>query len=262
MAKQKNTIQQGLKKQFIQWLKVSLKKTGELPAEGTIKKALASVGIKGIAVFDERNSLKIRLYISELVMKRDKCKVASYEEYLTIVQCLIDYAEFLDCKDIPVKKTEVPVKTTASTTTEVKTLDLVVPEGRDKLKDTLTVAYYLSRVNNEALKELGYKTHKAAFERLAQLFGQKPATIKNMRDEFDPYFDNGRAGWYQRQMSPSRKEVYDKMASVSDEDLTSIVKEIVKAYIPVEGPVSEKTTKHRKIKIASDGMKEIRTRKK
>ena len=261
MSKQKNTIQQGMKKQYIQWLKVGLKKTGELPAEGAIKKALASVGIKGISVFDEQNSLKIRLYISELVLKRDKCKVASYEEYLAIVQCLINYAEFLDCKDLPVKKSSVPVKTSSSTPTEAKSMDVVVPEGRDKLKDTLTIAYYLSRRNNAALKELGYKTHKAAFEGLARLFGQKTATIKNMRDEFDPYFDNGRAGWYQRQMSPSRKDIFDKMAPVNDEDLTAIVKEIVMAYTPVIQENSEKPSKHKKIKIASDDMKEIRTRK-
>lgn len=90
MAKQKNTMQQGMKKQYIQWLKVTLKKNDELPVDGTIKKALASVGIKGISVFDEQNSQKIRAYISELVLKRDKCKVTSYEEYLAIIALFVN----------------------------------------------------------------------------------------------------------------------------------------------------------------------------
>ena len=52
------------------------------------------------------------------------------------------------------------------------------------------VIFHYNRVNNKGLKLLGYKSFTEAFSDFAAILDQKPATIKNMRDEFDPYFDN------------------------------------------------------------------------
>lgn len=63
--------------------------------------------------------------------------------------------------------------------------------------------------DKNALKELGYDKFTAAFEELGKKLQQKPSTVKNMRDEFDPYFDNGRKGWYQKPLSGSHKEIFE-----------------------------------------------------
>ena len=43
---------------------------------------------------------------------------------------------------------------------------------------------------------LGYKSFTEAFYKIDNILNENPNNIKNMRDEFNPYFDNGRRGWY------------------------------------------------------------------
>lgn len=119
--------------------------------------------------------------------------------------------------------------------------------------DSLTIAYYLSRFNKEALAKLGYSNFHSAFESIAHMLKQKTATIKNMRDVFDPFFDNGRVGWYQRPLAGSRKEIFKRYEKASFDDMTTLVKKIIKAYSDLQ----ENTTKHRKIKISGNNMKVI-----
>lgn len=102
--------------------------------------------------------------------------------------------------------------------------------NRDIKQAGLLLAYYISRLDREAISNLGYSGFTEAFQKLGKLIGDKPNNIKNMRDEFDPYFPNTRAGWYQREMSPSRKEIFDKYENVPDEQLTKIVLSMVNSY--------------------------------
>ncbi len=97
----------------------------------------------------------------------------------------------------------------------------------DLKRDGLIVSYYLSRCNYAAVKSLGYKSFTEAFAGIAKIIGENPNNIKNMRDEFDPYFDNGRRGWYQRELRGSRQEIFDEMANLSDEELERKVKKIL-----------------------------------
>ena len=97
----------------------------------------------------------------------------------------------------------------------------------DKKKLGLIVSYYLSRCNLEAVRALGYKNFTEAFNGIGDLINENPNNIKNMRDEFDPYFDNGRRGWYQRELRASRQEVFDELAEVSDKELEQLVKKLL-----------------------------------
>ena len=92
----------------------------------------------------------------------------------------------------------------------------------------LIVSYYLSRCDLKAVKTLGYKNFTEAFQKIGDILNENPNNIKNMRDEFDPYFDNGRRGWYQRELRASRQEVFNEMAQYTDEQLGNLVKEILK----------------------------------
>lgn len=265
MAKQTKS---NVKKAFVAWTNDNSNPDAVKLTDSDVTKALSNVGIKGVSLYEETDSLRIRLYTSEIIMKRDKCRVVSSDHYMAIVNRLVAYAEYLDqkgSKSIGTRKTKSDVKTVDATKKEDKLSVQVTAKlaARDRLKDSLTIAYYLSRMNTKAVNALGYKTFRSAFDGLSKLLGQKPATIKNMRDEFDPYFDNGRAGWYQREMSPSRKEIFEQFKNTTDDELTTLVNSIVKAYTPVEAPNQHTiVSNHARIKISSDGMKVIKPKKK
>ncbi|MCI6242366.1 MAG: hypothetical protein MR646_03555 [Agathobacter sp.] len=98
---------------------------------------------------------------------------------------------------------------------------------RTKKQAGLIVSYYLSRCDMKAVRALGYKSFTEAFHEIGNILNENPNNIKNMRDEFDPYFDNGRKGWYQRELRASRQEVFDEMAHYTDEQIEILVKEIL-----------------------------------
>lgn len=101
-------------------------------------------------------------------------------------------------------------------------------EGLDSKKRIgLITSYYLSRCDKKAVKALGYRNFTEAFTGIGDLINENPNNIKNMRDEFDPYFDNGRKGWYQRELRASRQAVYDELSSYTDEELELYVKKLL-----------------------------------
>ena len=203
-------------------------------------KAFSHLGIAIPDLFAEGDSSKLRLYLSELVMKRQICGIESSAEYATACMTLLLYIEYLEHPNIGSSQVEVPI-------------------NRNKTMDSLTVAYYLSRFDKNALKELGYVRFNAAFEDLGKKLQQKPATLKNMRDEFDPYFDNGRKGWYQKPLVGTRKEIFEKYADTAFGKMTTFVKGIITAYTGEKEDAKEDG--HRKIKISSSNMKEINSKR-
>lgn len=99
--------------------------------------------------------------------------------------------------------------------------------NKDKKKIALITSYFLSRCDQKAVKALGYKNFTEAFNAIAIMLDDKPSNIKNMRDEFDPYFENRRVGWYQRTMSASRKEIFDELKKYSDAEVEALVKKLL-----------------------------------
>ena len=198
---------------------------------------LLQIGIKG-SLFEEKDVIKIRLIISDFAIKRQLPGLGAFQEYLKVLQILICYAEFLESHEDYA----------------------LVSQQRDIRKDSLTVAYYLSKNNKDALRTLGYKNYSAAFKGLGRVLGQKETTIKNMRDEFDPYFDNGRVGWYQRSLKRSRLEIFELYKEKTDYELEQDVKEIVSYYQGLN--TSKAVNGHKKLTISNTGMKEIRSKHK
>lgn len=90
----------------------------------------------------------------------------------------------------------------------------------------LIVGYFLSRMDKEGYLLLGYKTFGEATEKIGEILGAKKNTIKNMRDEFDPYHQNSRIGW-KRELSGSRLKVFKSFQDTDDTTLLEIVKEIL-----------------------------------
>ena len=201
-------------------------------------KTLVNIGIGIEDLFNETDPVKLRSYLSRLIIQGHLGDIGS-SEYIRICTTLLTYIEYLEHS-------------------KENNAQTIIIENRDKMVDSLTIAYYLSRFDKNALVKLGYPNFNYAFETIAHILGQKPATIKNMRDVFDPFFDNGRVGWYQRPLAGSRKEIFEKYANISFNDMTILVKNIMSAYsVP-----QDNTVKHRKIKINNNNMKEITSKRK
>lgn len=97
----------------------------------------------------------------------------------------------------------------------------------EKNKLALIVAYYLSKYDRGAVSNLGYSSFTQAFHSLGEILNVKHSTIKQMREQFDPYHENPRVGWYQRPLSRSRRDVMNQYGGMSEGALNAIVKEII-----------------------------------
>jgi hypothetical protein len=97
-------------------------------------------------------------------------------------------------------------------------------ENNHKL--ALYVSYYLSRFNDEALKNLGYTSWNEAYDVIGEKLKVKKLSIRNWRDEFDPLFGH-RAGWYQRPMSPSRIKVVQALEDLDEQAIRALVEAIL-----------------------------------
>jgi len=66
---------------------------------------------------------------------------------------------------------------------------------REKL---ILTGLYLAKYDSAGLRKLGFGGFVEAFNVIGYALGQKPASIKNYRDEFDPLMPNKRRGWHKR----------------------------------------------------------------
>ncbi len=95
---------------------------------------------------------------------------------------------------------------------------------RDK---AILIGLYLSKFDDDGLKALGFEGVKQAFNILGYSIGSKPASIKNYRDEFDPYFPNPRKGWHKRQLREYCKKFLDTFSGLDFIDFTELIKGFV-----------------------------------
>lgn len=61
------------------------------------------------------------------------------------------------------------------------------------------LGYGLAKFNMDFVKEFGFKTKTAFYEHIVSLkIAETTGVIKNRQDLFDPFFDSGRKGWWQK----------------------------------------------------------------
>lgn len=105
--------------------------------------------------------------------------------------------------------------------------------------EAIIVAYAMSRLDRDFLAKLGFRTWKAAFEATGAKLRRKPASMKNLRDEFDPVHGNARAGWDMRPMRPNRQRVLGEFCTVSDAALLEVVHRILGGDPEVRAEITE-----------------------
>lgn len=85
------------------------------------------------------------------------------------------------------------------------------------------VGYYLSRFDRDAYKKLGFGNMTETHEKIGSVLEISSNTLKNFRDAFDPYHENSRKGWWQRELWRFEKEIYEGFKVYSEEELYSLV---------------------------------------
>lgn len=85
------------------------------------------------------------------------------------------------------------------------------------------IGLYLSRFNQLALEAFDFTGFHQAYNVLGYALNIKPKSINNYRDEFDPYFPNGRKGW-NREMKPQSKVIFDLAKDLTFEQFTFVIK--------------------------------------
>ncbi|OYV74328.1 MAG: hypothetical protein B7Z74_02485 [Deltaproteobacteria bacterium 21-66-5] len=104
-----------------------------------------------------------------------------------------------------------------------------MPESRRQRLETaaIVVGYAMSRLDERFLQSQGVRTWKTAFERAAKALRVAPTSLKNLRDEFDPFHDNARKGWRHRPLRQSRQRVMGDLCEVSDDALIESVNRLL-----------------------------------
>lgn len=111
--------------------------------------------------------------------------------------------------------------------------------------DAIIVAYAMSRLDTEFLLRFGFGSWRAAFALTGKQLGVPPASMKNLRDEFDPIHPNARQGWHKRPLRPNRQRVLGEFCDTSDEALLEIVSRILRRDPEVEELISRPLTETR-----------------
>lgn len=91
-------------------------------------------------------------------------------------------------------------------------------------KIAILMGLYLSKFDEKGVKALGFKGSVEAFNTLGYAIGTKPASIKNYRDEFDPYFNNPRQGWHNRPLREYCKLILEEYQTIDFEEFTELIK--------------------------------------
>ena len=105
--------------------------------------------------------------------------------------------------------------------------------------EAIIVAYAMSRFDEKFLQKFGYGSWRDAFSATGSRLGVRPASMKNLRDEFDPIHPNARRGWHKRPLRPNRQRVLGEFCDASDEAVFEIVSRLLAGDKEVEDQVTK-----------------------
>ncbi|MDG0032698.1 DUF3883 domain-containing protein [Priestia sp. Y58] len=130
----------------------------------------------------------------------------------------------------------------------------------NKFKLALIIAFYLSKFDMKAVRNLDYRSRAEAFREIGDKLDVNRYTIKQMRDQFDTLHSH-RKGYYQFPLPPSRIEVAEKYKLLSEQALREIVKDIIhsnnkatESYLSVLDIASDQEDKNIRREYGSRGI--------
>jgi hypothetical protein len=93
--------------------------------------------------------------------------------------------------------------------------------------EALIIGYAMSRLDVEYFRYRNVRSWQASYDEAALALGVRASSLRNLRDEFDPFHSNERRGWHKRPMHPSRQRVLDDLKDLSDDALMALVDHII-----------------------------------
>lgn len=96
----------------------------------------------------------------------------------------------------------------------------------------ILMGLFLSRFDRKAIDSFGFSGFTEAFNVLGYAVKTPPNSIKNYRDEFDPYFPNPRRGWHNRGLRAYCRDMMEKTQNLTFEIFHAIVNSLI-----VDNPV-------------------------
>ncbi len=96
----------------------------------------------------------------------------------------------------------------------------------DNNRKATIIAYYFSKFDRDAMRELGYSTLSDAFRDLSFKIGKNNFYLRDRRDEFDPLTGSHRVG-FKRAPSGIVQTFHNGLKRYSFEELSDIVKSIL-----------------------------------
>jgi hypothetical protein len=93
--------------------------------------------------------------------------------------------------------------------------------------EALIVGYAMSRLDTGYFGYRNVRSWREAYDEAAQALAVRPSSIRNLRDEFDPFHSNKRSGWHGRPIQPSRQRVLEDFKDISDDALMALVDRIL-----------------------------------
>jgi hypothetical protein len=118
--------------------------------------------------------------------------------------------------------------------------------SRDK---QILIGLFLSKFDKKGLETLGFSGFMEAYNTLGLAIGAKPLSIRNYRDEFDPYFSNPRIGW-QRPMKEYCKTFFNCYSSLNFDDFSDLIKTFLIPNYEIEKIVEKINEKDKSESIA------------
>lgn len=108
---------------------------------------------------------------------------------------------------------------------------------RDK---AIMMGLFLSKYDKKALDSFGFTGYKEAFNVLGYAVETPPSSIKNYRDEFDPYFPNQRQGWHHRELRDYCRDIMENTQDLSFEMFHAIINSfVVDEYVDISDKKAE-----------------------
>ena len=94
-------------------------------------------------------------------------------------------------------------------------------------QQVIATGLFLAKFDKDGLKRLGFRSFTEAFNIFGAALGVPPASIKNYRDEFDPFFPNPRHGWHKREFRQHCKEVLDQYRDIDLASFSSLIQSLL-----------------------------------
>jgi len=118
------------------------------------------------------------------------------------------------------------------------------------------LAFYFSKFDVRAINQLGYSSFKKAREKLAEMFGFNPNSLKNRRDDFDVLTGSHRTGWVSRPSTNMVQETSQYLQSFSFDELTALVQSFIENAEASNSNVSQEIITHSNLREIDVGFSE------